>query len=133
LNSFNFIDTNVIIYALGKKSPFKKKAMKYMEKVATGEILACTDTEVLQELLHRFRDDRPRGIQAFNWMANLVDIIYPITEQVITLMRDLYKKYPKPSTRDLVHIAVMYMHNIETIVSYDQGFDSIPLITRIEP
>jgi predicted nucleic acid-binding protein len=35
------------------------------------------------------------------------------------------------SARDAVHVAVMERHAIETILSFDAGFDGVPDIKRI--
>jgi len=133
LDELVFVDANIIIYASGKESPFRSRALAFVESIGRGEVEACTDSEVFQELLHHFRGDRPRGIKAFDWLRGLVDIVYPVTLDDMILMRELFEKYPKPSTRDLVHIAVMQHHNIKKIASYDTDFDSVPLVERIEP
>jgi predicted nucleic acid-binding protein len=128
-----FLDANVIIYALGRDSPHRSQAMGFIEAIGRGEVAACTDSEVLQEILHRFRGDRPRGLQAFDWMRGLVDVVYPVTLEDMMRMRRLFEEYPQPSTRDLVHIAVMQHHDIKKIASYDQHFDAVPLVQRIQP
>jgi hypothetical protein len=133
LDDLVFVDANIIIYASGKESPFRGRALAFVESIGRGEVEACADSEVFQELLHHFRGDRPRGIKAFDWLRGLVDVVYPVTLDDAILMRELFEKYPTPSTRDLVHIAVMQHHNIKKIASYDTDFDAVPLVERVEP
>jgi predicted nucleic acid-binding protein len=133
LDEFVFVDANIIMYAVGKEAPFRSRALAYLESIGRGEVQACTDSEVFQEILHHYRGDRPKGVKAFNWLLGLVDIVYPVILDDIIFMRDLFEKYPQPSTRDLVHIAVMNRHGIKKIASYDTDFDSVPLVERIEP
>ena len=49
-----FIDTNVPMYAAGKVHPYKDACIQILHRVATGELLACTDAEVHQEIFHRY-------------------------------------------------------------------------------
>ncbi|MCI0611591.1 type II toxin-antitoxin system VapC family toxin [bacterium] len=128
-----FVDANIIVYATGKESPFRSRALNFLESIGRGEVEACADSEVFQELLHHFRGDRPRGLKAFDWLRGLVDIVYPVTLDDVIFMRELFAKYPTLSTRDLVHIAVMHHHGVIKIASYDTDYDSVPLVERIEP
>ena len=128
-----FVGANIIIYASGKESPFRARALSFLESIGRGEVEACTDSEVFQELLHRFRGDRPRGIKAFDWLRGLVHIVYPVTFDDMILMRELFEKYPQPSTRDLVHIAVMHHNGVKKVASYDHDYDAVPLVERFEP
>lgn len=59
-----FVDANIIIYATGKESPFRSRALNFLESIGRGEVEACADSGVFQELLHHFRGDRPRGQKA---------------------------------------------------------------------
>jgi predicted nucleic acid-binding protein len=55
------IDSNVFMYAAGRGHAFKKRAAKFLEKVAQGSFDAVIDAEVLQEILHRYRALVPRA------------------------------------------------------------------------
>ena len=133
MNELVFVDANIVIYSIGKDSPYRDRATAFMESIARGEVQACTDSEVFQEILHRYRGDRPKGLKAFDWLHGVVDLVYPVTLDDMIFMRELFEKYPEPSTRDLVHIAVMHHHGTKKIASYDTDFDSVPLVERFEP
>ena len=37
------------------------------------------------------------------------------------------------SARDALHLAVMDMHGVERIMSFDEGFDGFPGVVRVKP
>ena len=49
-----FIDTNVPIYAAGGDHPLKEQCARILRSVAEDPKPFVTDSEVLQELLHRY-------------------------------------------------------------------------------
>lgn len=60
------IDTNIILYSLGREHPLKEPCRKIVAKIASGEIAANIDVEVLQEVLYvyTYRNERIKGIAA---------------------------------------------------------------------
>ena len=49
-----FIDANVVMYALGGSHPLREPCKRILEKIKARSILVVTNTEVLQEILHRY-------------------------------------------------------------------------------
>jgi hypothetical protein len=50
------IDANIIFMYAGQESPQRLPCQRFLERlVAGGGPEACTDAEVLQEILHRYR------------------------------------------------------------------------------
>ena len=47
--------------------------------------------------------------------------------------RALVERYPGLSAWDLIHLAIMLRHRIETILSADTGFDVPNEVRRIDP
>jgi predicted nucleic acid-binding protein len=92
-----------------------------------------TDAEVLQEILHRYVSIRRRdAIQpAFDALIGVVDEVYPITERDLQRAKEIVLGSETMSARDALHLAVMERQRIETIFSFDRGFDGFPGITRI--
>jgi predicted nucleic acid-binding protein len=43
------------MYAAGREHPFKRRAAVFLENVADGSIEVVLDSEVFQEMLHRYR------------------------------------------------------------------------------
>lgn len=48
------VDSNVFMYAAGADHPSKGPALRFLERVANGDVGAGVDAEVLQEILHRY-------------------------------------------------------------------------------
>ena len=131
-----FIDTNIFMYAAGKQSPQKNPSLKYLEKIvgAGSATLAFTSSEVLQEILHRYRSIG-RGSDANTLITYIMQVgisILPVTKEDV-LLAQRFLKYEKLPTRDGIHTAVALRNNVSKIVSFDRDFDLIPEIQRIEP
>jgi len=92
-----------------------------------------TDAEVLQEILHRYVAIRRRdSIQpAFDALLGVVDEVLPIAEADVQHAREIVLGSPELSARGAVHLAVMEHHGIDTILSFDHGFDGYPGVNRL--
>lgn len=129
------IDANIFMYAAGRESPQKEPCQRFLERIVSGKGPAtCTDSEVLQEILHRYRSLKiPEvGFQLFDAVTHLGIPILAVTDRSMTEARRILAEYPSLSTRDGVHLGVMREHGIEKILSYDQGFSDVPWTKRIE-
>jgi predicted nucleic acid-binding protein len=129
------IDTNVFMYAAGKESPQRGPCQRFLEKIVDGEGPAvCTNAEVLQEILHRYRSLKvPEvGFQLFDAITHLGIPVLAVTDRAMAEARRLLEQYPVLSTRDSVHLGVMREHGIEEVLSYDSGFSDVPWVKRLE-
>jgi predicted nucleic acid-binding protein len=130
------LDANVFMYAAGKESPQRRPCQRLLDRIAAAEgPAACTNTEVLQEILHRYRALQvPEiGFKLFDAVAHLGIPILPVTDHAMAEARRLLETYPSLSTRDGVHLGVMKEYGIEEILSYDGGFSQVPWVKRLEP
>lgn len=59
--------------------------------------------------------------------------ILAIDEDTLLHLGRLEGLRPRPSARDLVHIACMRQHGLDRILSFDRDFDGLPGISRVEP
>jgi uncharacterized protein len=48
-----FIDSNIPMYLVGARHPHKVDAQRLLENLLSERVRLVTDTEVLQEILHR--------------------------------------------------------------------------------
>jgi uncharacterized protein len=131
-----FIDTNIFIYAAGAESPQKAPSLRLLKRVAGGELDACTDTEVLQEILYRHwhLKDFEKGIRLCNEASIIIPQILSITREDLNSAVGLLTRIDfKIQPRDAIHAAVMSNHGLRTIFSYDRHFDLIAGIKRLEP
>jgi len=127
------VDSNIPMYLVGADHPLKGRARQLAEEaIAEGEAL-CTDAEVLQEILHRYRAiNRPDMIDpAFSAVLGIVDVVYPIERRDVERARRILQSSPERSARDALHIAVMHAHDIDRVMSFDRGLDGIPGVRRL--
>jgi len=127
------VDTNVPIYLVGNDERFKARTRLLLDHAITNRERLVTDTEVFQEILHRYTAiDRHGAIQpAFDLLHAIVDEIFPITVSIIESAKALVLGYHELSARDAIHAAIMQEHGIDRIMSFDGGFDAIPGLQRL--
>lgn len=128
-----FVDSNVPMYLVGAAHPNKVAAQQLLERaVVDGEALT-TDTEVFQEVLHRYAAiGRREAIDpTFELLLGVVDVVFPIEVEDVQRARRLVVTNERLSARDAVHVAVMERRGIGRILTFDHGFDEIAGIDRL--
>lgn len=127
------VDSNIPMYLIGAAHPHKTDAQRLLERCIANHERLVTDAEVLQEILHRYvAIGRRDAIQpAFDALLGVVDDVLSITEQDLQRAREIVLGSPSMSARDAVHLAIMEHHEIETVLSFDRGFDGFPGVTRL--
>ena len=128
-----FIDSNVPMYLVGAEHPHKRDTVVILERLISEKQRLVTNTEVLQEILHRYAAiQRKDAIQpAFDALYGFIDEIYPVVEADLLGAKDLLLVYQDLGARDALHAAQMKHKQIATIFSFDAGFDRLPHIRRI--
>ena len=127
-----FVDANVPMYLVGAEHPNKARSRALLETtIAAGEPLV-TDVEVLQEILHRYvaierRDAIEPCIAA---LLGVVDEVFPVELEDVRRTSSIVRS-SRLTARDALHVAVMQRRGVDRILSFDQGFDIVPGITRI--
>jgi predicted nucleic acid-binding protein len=121
------------MYLVGADHPHKADARRLLEHaIAAGERLV-TDAEVLQEILHRYTAiDRRDAIQpAFDAILGVVDEVFAVTAADVDRAKAIVMGKRRLSARDALHVALMERERIEHVMSFDQGFDGLPGVTRL--
>lgn len=126
-----FIDTCIPMYAAGGDHPLKESCIEILLTVAQGKLEAYTDTEVFQEILHRYfkLNRRPEGIKIFSLFLKIMHgYVLPVQHQDMLLVAKLATEvnFLHLSSRDLVHLAVMLNNGIQRIITADRGFLQVP-------
>ncbi len=120
------------MYLVGGPHPNKPRARELLDEYFDANERLVSDVEVLQEILHRYTSiDRRDAIQpAFDVLTEIVDELFPLDVEdlerakQLTLTTDL-------SARDSLHLAVMKVHRIDRILTFDSDFDKVPDISRL--
>ena len=128
-----FIDSNIPMYLIGAAHPHKADARRLLERFVAEKTPLVTDSEVLQEILHRYSLlDRHDAIRpAFDVLLAVVEEVYSVERSDAERARDLVVGKRRLSARDAIHVAVMERNGVKRIMTFDSGFDAVPGVTRI--
>ncbi|MDP3297007.1 MAG: type II toxin-antitoxin system VapC family toxin [Thermodesulfovibrionia bacterium] len=126
------IDTNIILYSLGREHPLKEPCRGLIAKIVPGEIAANIDVEVLQEVLYvyTYRNEKVKGIAACRYLLDIFPNPFPVTKNDISTAITFMDKYPSLVSRDAIHAAVVANNKLKGIISEDSDFDIIKGIKR---
>ncbi len=129
------VDANILMYAAGAPQPHKGPSAAFLERVATGEVDAVVDAEVLREILHRYRalDRWEEGRRVFDLARALFPVVLPVTAEIMDRARLVLDAYPHLMARDALHVAVVLEHQLDAVCSYDRDFDPVAGVLRVEP
>ena len=130
-----FLDANVWMYAAGGTHPNKQACVQLLEAIARGEVDATTSTEVLQEILHRYRalGRWHDGRRLYGLARTIVPNVVPITVRTTDRARELLDDHDGLMARDALHAATCERIGASHLCSYDADFDGVPGLRRIEP
>ena len=133
--AIQFIDANVIMYALGGPHPLRIPCKSVLEKIKNGGIQVVSNTEVLQEILYRYFSIKKHTLAelAYSSVVDLCQNILPLTIQDTDGALELLKQVPQITSRDAIHASNMLNNGIKDILSTDPHFDLIAGIQRIDP
>jgi len=118
-----FVDTNVLMYAVGREHPLRPEAREFfLSSLKGGEILV-TSSEVLQELLHAYI---PVGREttldtALTLAQGRMAQIWPVEVEDVLLARTLVDGHPGLGARDLLHLASCRRRRVKRIKSFDRA------------
>jgi predicted nucleic acid-binding protein len=121
------------MYLVGDAHPHKIDARRLLERAVADSRRLVTDTEVFQEILHRYvAIDRRDAIQpCFELLLEIVDEVLPVDLDTVQRAREVVLGRIELTARDAIHVAVMQVHGIAEILSFDQHFDRLPGVTRL--
>jgi hypothetical protein len=131
-----FVDTNVLVYALGTEHPYREPCRAIVQLLADGRLQGETSVEVIQEVIHvreRRGMERSATLALGNEYLELFGAVHgfePLDlERSMALLRTVAQLPP----RDAVHAATAINRGIATILSADRHFDAIAGVERVDP
>ena len=129
------VDANVFMYVAGQDHPHRAPSRAFLERVASGEVDAAVDAEVLQEILHRYRAGGRwgDGQRVYDLVRTVVPDVVDIDGAVTDRARWLLDRYPRLSARDAVHAAAALEVGAEAFVTWDADFDDVREIVCRRP
>jgi predicted nucleic acid-binding protein len=117
-----FVDTNVVMYAVGREHPLRAEAEAFFESALRAGTPLATSAEVLQELLHAYlQSDRMETLDAALEMIDaLVGTIWPVEAEDVRFARSLAARHPELEARDLVHLACSRRREVDEMKTFDR-------------
>lgn len=112
------------MYAAGGEHSLREPCHQILGLVAEASWLFVTDSEALEELIHRYLSIGAwaRGREVLSAFANLLDgRIEPVFAHDILLAGSMADEGGRVDARDLVHAAVMRRIGVDHIISADRG------------
>jgi uncharacterized protein len=129
-----YLDTNVLVYAIGGDSPHRDPCRAILRAVAERRLVGETSAYTVQELVRqrRRRGDRQALVRARSAMDVCAEL-HPVDGGVLRGAIETVERYPRLDIADAVHIATAVAHGISTLVSADRGLDGIAGVERVDP
>ena len=121
------------MYLVGGEHPNKPRAQRFLQRVQDRELDACTNTEVLQEILYRYwaLGQREFACHVYDLFVAACPVVLAVMLADTDRARDLLRAVPGISTRDAIHAGVMMNHNVEWVATFDSDFDRVPGISLL--
>ncbi len=131
------LDTNVPMYAVGSEHPYRDACQWVMKESVEGRLAAVIDTELLQEVLHRYGSQGriPDAVRMVTDLTVVVQTVYPVGLADIERATILFERLGPQGvrSRDVIHAAIMLNNGLTEILTADTHFDLVPGIRRVDP
>ena len=127
-----FVDSNILMYVVGSSHPHKLDALRVLERAISDGHRLVTNAEVLQEILHRYSAiGRVEAIQpAFEVLMGVVDEVFPVGLDDVQRAKEILLGAKGVTARAAIHLATMERHGVDSVMTFDRGFDSYPAVRR---
>lgn len=125
-----FVDTNVLMYAVGRPHPLRNEARAFFEASLAEERPLATSAEVLQELMHAYIPvNRLETLgAAMKLAASTIQTVWPVEPDDVQFAYQLLDSYRSLGARDLLHLASCRRRGVRSIKTFDRAlgaaFDS---------
>jgi hypothetical protein len=118
-----FVDTNVIMYAVGGEHPLRREARAFFESALERRERLATSVEVLQELLHAYLPvNRLATLDAALVLADArIPVVWPVEVDDVRLARALVTRHAGLGARDLLHVACCKRRDVGEVKTFDRG------------
>jgi len=117
-----FVDTNVIMYAVGRSHPLRNEAREFFEESLTTNRALVTSAEVLQELMHAYLPvGRTATLQAALELASsTIETLWPLEIEDVLHASHLIEAHTELGARDLIHLACCQRRGVTAIKTFDR-------------
>ena len=129
-----YLDSNVLLYAVGEESLFRQPCRHLLQHVAKGDVAGETSILTVQEVVHhrQRRGDIAPASHGRHVLA-ICSTTHSLDHSVVLAALALMDDHATLGTGDAIHAATALAHGIGAVVSADSDFDGIAGIERIDP
>ena len=129
-----FVDTNVLLYAIGGDHPARDPARHLVTAIGDGRLNATTTTDVIQEFAHVYSRRRPRADavrHALGYAALFTPLAVPRSSELQRGLA-LFEQYDELGAADAVLAATALADRAEAFVSADRAFAVVEDLPFVE-
>lgn len=118
-----FVDTNVVMYAVGRPHPLRQPAREFFTESAHHRTALCTSAEVLQELVHAYLPVQREATlnAALALIARARIDVWPLEADDVHLASRLRTRFPALAARDLCHLASCRRRGVTDVKTFDRA------------
>ena len=135
-----FLDTNLLLRFLTGDDPDKAQAvLQLLQRVRAGEEELMTSETVVAEIFYvltreksRYRVPREDVIDRLLPILTM-DGVNMVAKPAVLDALEIFRTYHKLDFEDAMGVGLMRAHGIGEILSYDQGFNDVEGVKRVEP
>lgn len=122
-----FVDTSVLIYAVGAEHPHRAEAREFFRRSVREELTLVTSAKVLQELVDAYVvADRTDTLDAALTLADgRIAKVWPVEAEDVRLARMLAERFPALGARDLLHVASCRRRDVTRLKTFDRALASV--------
>ena len=119
-----FVDTNVVMYAVGRPHPLREPAREFFADAARRRRALCTSAEVLQERVHAYLPvQRESTLDSAMALVERAGIdVWPLEADDVHLAWRLRTRFHALAARDLCHLASCRRRGVSDIRTFDRAF-----------
>ena len=119
-----FVDTNVVMYTVGRPHPLREPAREFFADAAQHRKPLCTSAEVLQELVHAYLSVKRESTldSAMALIASAGIEIWHLESNDVYLAWRLRTQFPTLAARDLCHLASCRRRGVTDVMTFDRAF-----------
>lgn len=125
----------MIVYAAVAGDRRQAGSLQILEAIAGGQAAGTSSPAVIEEVWHLELSGQVPGLSGqARSAATILRPLLAVDQEVLDLAFDLkLAGDPLPGANDRLHAATCIRYGIETILSADRGFDSVPQLRRVDP
>lgn len=121
-----FVDTSVLMYAVGRDHPLREPARSFFAAATTDQQPLATSSEVLHELAHAYLPvERTAALAAALRLVDRTGMeVWPLERDDVTLGIELAARHPGLGARDLCHLASCQRRGVTRVQTFDRGLNA---------